>query len=877
MSMSRFSFAAALLTGVAVVIPARAQVAALRTTLVEDDVVVVLPSADAEFTGASSTQGIDVSVSEVGGLVTYQATVGGRTFTAHADATASPRWIGFSPERQRFEEIARTVRVELANHSNLDSLVLELGAIRGKSFSALGFALIELDRQTNPVDAMERLAVDPRVTEATLQFVQPASGPMPVPVPMAETRSPMPRSAPPFSATDKDSIGSQLAVVLEGGYGESGGDPLVITATVYNLGLRRSAATYLQFVIDEASPRNPWLQETRIVPNIDGKSSYEMEIPITLSFLNPDRTYYVFARLREDGEYRTKAETGFSMDSLLRVQQTCIEPGRGSAPGMSDPLQSHQWHLENTGQQAFAENGGMADEDLRMDDVLTDGPTGSGVRVAIVDTGIETCHPDLRDSIEANASYNFNAKLFGAASPWWFTAEVTDPFNFESSGDHGTNVAGVIAAAANNGIGGRGIAHDAMLRGYNFLSAQSAIAYYSSLGASTVAPNSTDVDIFNMSFGGIQSFPRNVSADDEALFTYGVHSLRSGLGAIYVKAAGNGFRSCHSLERSVNAQIGCRSSMGSPTSNLPYVIVVGGYNADGERSSYSSAGANLWISAPAGEYGYDEPALVTTDQLGLLRGDRGGLSSDSTVEQTVNPHGDYTENFNGTSAATPSVSGSIAVLLEEEPELTWRDVKHVLANTARRIDPDRAAVEERFGFRTRILQSAWVVNAADYGFHNWYGFGALDLDAAVEFLGSYEPDSLGTFRQSGWFNHGNAVDIPDDNGGGVSQTLAVSGLPGSANIEAVVLEMDIDHPFPNDLGIDLVSPEGTRSIASPAFNETLAINLNGQPLRWRLLSNAFYGEDPNGAWEIDVYDVAEDDTGRLNAWRLRFYYGEHLD
>ncbi len=874
MSLKRLFPLATLFSGVAVVIPTGAQELAIRATLVDDDPVLVFPSAKAALSGVSSMEGVDISISEAGGVLSYRATIGDRTYTAHSDATGLPRWFAFSPARQRFEAISPTVRVELVDNSSLDPLIIELGAMHGKAYPALGFALIHLDRETNPVDVIDRLAADPRVIEASLQFEQAMS--RPIPVPMNGAGSPVASNAPPFAATAKDSLTSYLAVVLEGGYSESGGDPLVITATIYNLGLLRSEATYLRIVIDESGPREPWLQETRIIPNIDGKSSYQMEIPITLSFLNPDRTYYVFAQVREDGEYRTKAETGFSLDNLIRVQHTCIEPGRGSASNMTDPLQSYQWHLENTGQTSFADNGGVADEDLRMDDVLNDGPTGKGVRVAIVDTGMEICHPDLRNNIEANASYNFNADLFGSASPWWFTAEVTDPFNFESTGDHGTSVAGVIAAAANNGIGGRGVAADALLRGYNFLSVQSSIAYYSSLGASSIAPNSTDVDIFNMSFGGILSFPRNASADDESLFAHGVRSLRSGLGAIYVKAAGNGFGSCVSIERPVNAQIGCRSSIGSPTSNLPYVIVVGGFNADGERSSYSSSGANLWISAPAGEYGYDKPALVTTDPIGLLRGDTGGVSADSEVEQTVNPDGDYTENFNGTSGATPSVSGSIAVLLEAEPELTWRDVKHVLAKTARRIDPDRAAVEERFGFRARTLQTAWVVNSAGYGFHNWYGFGALDLDAAVELVETYEPDSLGTFRQSGWFNYSNQVDIPDDDGGGASQTLTVSGLSESVNVEAVILELDINHPFPNDLGIDLVSPQGTRSVLNPAFNETLAIDMRGQSqLRWRLLSNAFYGEDPSGAWKIEVYDAADGDTGRLNSWRLRFYYGEH--
>ena len=266
---------------------------------------------------------------------------------------------------------------------------------------------------------------------------------------------------------------------------------------------------------------------------------------------------------------------------------------------------------------------------------------------------------------------------------------------------------------------------------------------------------------------------------------------------------------------------------------------------------------------------------MTTDQIGRLRGDTAGLSDDPAIEATVNPDGDYTENFNGTSAATATVSGSIAVLLEAGPQLTWRDIKHVLAKTARRIDPDRAAVEESFGSVSRTLQTAWVVNAAGYGFHNWYGFGALDLDAAVEFVETYTPDSLGTFRQSGWFNSSVDAAIPDEDGSGVTQTVAVNGLDSSADIEAVILEVDIDHPFPNDLGIDIVSPRGTRSIVNPAFNETLATGNSDLPLRWRVLSNAFYGESPSGNWNIEVYDVADGDTGRLNSWRLRFYYGEH--
>ena len=871
MSMKQTLSFAALAVASAMTTSVAAQDLAIRTSVVDDDTVLVLASGDSAPLGAASFGGVDITVSEMFGVRRYRANIGNRTYTASVDAAGSPRWLVFSPARRRFEALSGTVRVELRDNSTLDRLILELGAVRGKAYPALGFALIELEPATNPVDVIDRLSVDPRVIEATLQFEQHEHEP----VPFDGTNSTTSQTVPPVDSTDKRSLGSHLAYVLKGGYGESGRDPLVITARIFNLGILRSPGHYLRIFVGGSDLESEWTHETRYIPTIDGKDAYVLEIPIALNHFRPDQTYYVSASVWENDEYRTKARTGFSFDSLKRVQHNCIEPGRGSVSGMTDPLESYQWHLENTGQSAFAENGGTVDEDLQMDDVLDDGPTGEGIRVAVVDTGLEICHPDLRDNIETGASYNFNADLFDSASTWWFTGEVTDPFNPAPTRDHGTSVAGVVAAAANNGIGGRGVAPDALLRGYNFLSAQSSMTYFDSLGASSIAPNSTNVDIFNMSFGAIQSLPSNVSADHESLFAHGASNLRSGLGAIYVKAAGNTFRSCHSIRRDVNAQIGCRSAIGSPVGNLPYLIVVGGFNAAGERSSYSSAGANLWITAPAGQYGRDDPALVTTDQLGLPRGDTEGLSDDTALEATVNPDGDYTENFNGTSAAAAAVSGAIAVLLEAEPQLTGRDVKHVLAKTARRIDPDRAAVEETFGLVARTLQTAWLVNSAGYGFHNWYGFGALDLDAAVEFVETYTPDSLGRFRQSGWFNAGNAVAIPDEDAGGVTQTVTVSGLAGAADIEAVILEVDIDHPFPNDLGIDLVSPQGTRSIVNPAFNETLAIRLSGEPLRWRILSNAFYGENPGGNWNIEVYDVAERDTGSLNSWRLRFYYGEH--
>ncbi len=560
---------------------------------------------------------------------------------------------------------------------------------------------------------------------------------------------------------------------------------------------------------------------------------------------------------------------------------TCEEFVRPVSPGTEDPLLPEQWNLENTGQSAFAAVGGVAGEDLRMTQTLLDGPTGKDVEVAVVDTGLEICHPDLKDNVASGASWNFNTDE-------WPGSIATDPFNPTASGDHGTSVAGLIAATANNGIGLRGVAPGARLRGYNLLSALESgtnpTAEYDSLGASSANPDSTGVHVFNMSYGILGAPQSNAEPEAVAVFRNGVNNLRDGRGALYVKAAGNFFDLCLSLARmhnlpdqempySPNHTLGCVSANTDAYNNLPYLITVGGFNAHGKRASYSSSGSNLWVSAPAGEGGFLSPAMLTTDQAGPHRGeDRLGFGNPLT-EDPVEPEGDYTSAFSGTSSAAPNTAGAITLMLEIQPGLTWRDVKHILARTARKIDAEAEAVRIAFGGKPAMLQHGWITNAADYNFHNWYGFGAVNVDDALELTRSYVADSLGELTRV-TFDHAANETIPDNDGAGVEQVLTVSGLSDTVNIEAVELAIRAMHPFPNDLGIALVSPAGTESILNPVYNDPLAAETQGLQ-DWSLLSNAFYGESPNGDWTLRVIDAAPGDIGSLDAWSLTLSVGEH--
>ncbi len=674
-----------------------------------------------------------------------------------------------------------------------------------------------------------------------------------------------------------------------------GPDRVDFLASTYNVGAVETSPTKIAFWASRnKSARGPRLFfKTADIPPITPGLGYQRFFRVSLDEFPRPGTYYAVMQADPPAEEAPGARQpqdfgGIVIEDDGSVRIRCPELPRNQSPGIEDPLRAAQWNLENSGQKAYANNGGVEGEDLSMTDTLAGGPTGEGVHVAVVDTGMEICHPDLASNVEAGASFNFNQDL-------WSGSLETDPFFPSTYGDHGTGVAGIIGAVAENGIGLRGVAPDVRLRAYNFLSTSQMSAAFDSLGGSSDQPNSSTVDIFNMSFGGFGSEYVTLP-DNRALFRRGVQDLRSGMGAIYVKAAGNGFERCESMQRiddirgresddgdcddclasySINDEIGCVSSNSDFWTNLPYLITVGAFSANGEKSSYSAAGSSLWVSAPSGELGIEHPAQITTDQMGAEQGYDAlysGYAGAPGISASENPLGDYVNSFNGTSAAAPNASGSIALLLEAQPNLTWRDVKYILARSARQIHADIDEVKIGFGGEAAVLRHPWITNAAGYHFHNWYGFGAVDVDAALALAATHMPDSLGTFSDGvEVFKVATPIDIPDHRGGGVRQSVNVSGIDDALKVEAVVLNFHITHPFTNDLGIYLISPSGTESLLNPPFNEVLTANID---LDWELLGNAFYGESPLGDWTLKVIDAAPGDAGQLESWSLTFYLGE---
>ena len=583
-----------------------------------------------------------------------------------------------------------------------------------------------------------------------------------------------------------------------------------------------------------------------------------------------------------------------------------------------EPLQPYQWHLDNIGQSAFASSSGTSGEDINHSGASALGFTGDSVRVNVIDTGLELQHPDLQANILAGGSYDY---VDGDNDP---------TNNYEDDGDHGTSVAGLIAAVGNNGLGLSGVAPDAWLQGFNWLlSEQTTTGYILAHGLDDKL-NSTD--IFNKSLGLANfSYDRRLSDDIlDALscLTSGgsfdnsstcTGALRSGMGAIYVKAAGNAFEpDDESYYICDDFDLTCANANMEPEQTYPYQVVVGALNADGEKSSYSTAGSAIWIASPGGEYGYDynyldsevsnygesyipsdtssafwQPAMITLDQVGCTRGrttyrvDLGysgvppvGVTS-FHEDDSLNPNCEYTSTFNGTSSAAPVLSGVVALLLQANPSLSWRDVKHILAQSARQVDANIAAANvpvvicinsdcsaNSRGFTHTydydinfVARDAWITNVAGYQFHNWYGFGAVNAGAAVSLAQNYNED-LGDWQKRS-YSQSSTTGIPDATGVPTSLAFNVSD---DLVIEAVQLDLNINHGELRDLAVVLISPADTRSVLLTPFNV-----FNDEDFDSTLLSNAFYGEGSAGSWTLEIYDLWEGNSGNVAKASMNIY------
>ena len=469
----------------------------------------------------------------------------------------------------------------------------------------------------------------------------------------------------------------------------------------------------------------------------------------------------------------------------------------------SDPLSGCQWHLRNRGQA-----GGTSGEDIRVEEVWTGGNMGAGVGVAVVDTGLHESHPDLTDNVDTSRGHDYTGNWGGPFYP--FLGGVPS---------HGTGVAGVIAARDNN-LGGRGVAPRATIYGYNLL-------------LSTIDANEADAMTRNMATTGVSNNSwgetdgpglDSASSAWEMAVDTGVTSGYDGKGVLYVWAVGNG------------GEDGDNSNFNGRT-NYFGVVTVCAVTDRGRRAAYSEQGASLWVCAPSG----------------------GGAAR---ILTTAN-FGGYTNSFKGTSAGAASVSGVAALVRAANANLTWRDVKLILAGSARKNHSSHG------GWRTGASKYGTTGN---YSFNHDYGFGVVDAKAAVDLAADW--DNLPTFLETNPVEATPNLSIPDASGGssGATQSSTVTVGAKVEFIEFVEVSADFDATAFRDLKVELVSPANTLStLATSGDYADDNGNTYGIDPDFRFGSAAHLGENPAGTWTLRVTDEVEGNTATLTSWSVKIY------
>jgi subtilisin family serine protease len=279
--------------------------------------------------------------------------------------------------------------------------------------------------------------------------------------------------------------------------------------------------------------------------------------------------------------------------------------------------------------------------------------SGKGITIAVIDDNLDTAHPDIRDAIMMTYNVEDNTT-------------VVAPLTGTS---HGTAVVGILSA--NDGSKIKGMVQDAKII---FIAIPEILTDSAVIKAFDFAKKN-GADIISCSWG-----TNDVSDIVREKIKDVVHQGRGGKGIAVVFASGN------------NSE-----KIGDDESAIEDVIGVGSTNKYNRKSFFSNYGETLDFVAPGGEY-IGIPTLDISGSKGLSSGDYLDYNDENT--------------FIGTSASTPIVSATIALMLEKNPNLIIFDIYNILKNSADKLD-------KNYGIS---------------GHSEQYGFGKINVDRAMEMV-----------------------------------------------------------------------------------------------------------------------------------------------
>lgn len=462
----------------------------------------------------------------------------------------------------------------------------------------------------------------------------------------------------------------------------------------------------------------------------------------------------------------------------------------------NDPQWSVQWYMNDGCEQGF---------ELNITKAWQMGFSGKGVVLSIIDDGLEKNNNEIIENYDEKASYDLNDN----------DPDPEPRYDISNENKHGTRCAGEIAAKHNNSFCGVGVAFHSRIGGIRLLDGK----ITDRLEAEALSFNSNYIDIFSASWGPLDD-GKTVDGPgvlSRKAFKNGVKYGRNGRGTIYVWAAGNGGR----VEDNCNCD-GYTSSI--------YTITIGSINQHGEMPVYSEKCSAI---------------LASTFSSGKMN-HNGIITSD--LRNTC------TQRHTGTSASAPIGAGIIALALEANKNLTWRDVQYLIILTSKPF---------------KLNSKDWFKNGVGRFISHNFGYGLMNagkmVDAALKWPKLNEQSKC---RIS--FNELDYTSIKE-------KSLRVFAIEcfkcnGVNYLEHVISRISLHSGVRGKIKINLISPCGTKS-------NLLDFRRNDLSRRgfksWPFMSVHFWGENPIGIWYLEIINNSNHELFLLD-WSLVMYGIDYL-
>uniref|UniRef100_A0A9J7WZU1 Neuroendocrine convertase 1 n=1 Tax=Cyprinus carpio carpio TaxID=630221 RepID=A0A9J7WZU1_CYPCA len=219
-------------------------------------------------------------------------------------------------------------------------------------------------------------------------------------------------------------------------------------------------------------------------------------------------------------------------------------------------------------------------------------------------------------------------------------------------------------------------------------------------------------------------------------------------------------------------------------------------------------------------------------------------------------HNECTETHTGTSASAPLAAGIFALALEQNPDMTWRDLQHLVVWTSE--------------FDPLANNPGWKRNGAGLMVNSRFGFGLLNAKALVDLadpkVWKHIPEKKQCIVRDETFQP-----RPLKAAGEISIEIPTKACAGQANsvvsLEHVQVEVSIEYTRRGDLHITLTSPSGTTTVLLAERERDTSSN---GFRNWAFMSVHTWGENPTGTWTLKITDTSGrmENEGQIISWKL---------